>query len=213
MESGVQLSTTNYTPEAGLRGHYKLIAPFTEMTEGFLMTCKSVTKISAYISEGMNVLEKIYTDNGLTEDDYNKDVANDINIITLWSDGGTIVMFPSRYLLEYPNTNGVAYMVRHLHVVLPAFPYGQDYNQVVLDIRDIVQRRLGVPTVKVSTVQASEIQMVDREAHEVTVARRNTAMTAPTPTTEIIRLQALVNELRTERDQLLDYVAANMPPP
>ena len=229
MEFGIQLSTTNYVPEVGLRGHYKLLPPFNTLVDGIqvpsgnaplnarttdtiLMTCKSVEKISVYIGNGVDIYSELYEPFGLTENDFAKDQKEDVNIITLWSDGGVIVKFPGRYLASYPNTNGVGYLVNHIHVILPAFPHNFDFSQVLTDIQTKIQSRLGIPKAKVKLVRASEIQMVDEEVHLATKAKRKNDSEALTPELEVIRLNQLVSDLERERDDLLEYIENNIPP-
>lgn len=229
MEPTIQLSTTNYVPAIGLRGHYKLLPPFDAISNGIhvpsdpqstsqkpvssiLLTCKSIEKISSLVGLGTDVFGTVYEPFGLTEDEYKEDLKNDVNIITLWSDGGVIITFPGKYLAEYPNTNGVGYLVNHLHILLPAFPHYFSFSQVISDIQGLVQLRLGIPKASVKLVRASEIQMVDEDVHMATVAKRKNAASESTPELEVLRLKQLVQDLEKERDDLLDYVANNMPP-
>lgn len=155
--------TDRFIPNIGATGFFHLAPPFT-LPAGERYSCKAIRKISEHRSLGADIFKDFYEPSGITEEIYLEDNAKDAEIISLLADGGRWVHVPSRYMLGYPDMNGVPYRGVALHVALPAFPVTHEFSHVVQQIQDVVQAALGV-TCQVTPVETTRVSLVPSERH------------------------------------------------
>lgn len=100
----------SFIPTIGLRGVYTLKSPFDSLvTANTIYTCQSIRTIADYLAANEDVLSLLYTDNGLTQADYDTDLNNNTLIVALQSDSGSWVLVPTSYILSPPVIDGVTY--------------------------------------------------------------------------------------------------------
>ena len=192
---------TNFIPGIGDRGFYELAAPFT-LTEQKIYTCKAIRKISELQSENQDVFQLYYKAKGIDQGIFEEDQLNDRAIIFLQEDGGSWLNVPVRYLMGYPNMNGVPYQQFSLVVGLPAFPVGTDFALVKQAIQDQVLHTLGVGAA-VAEVKVSLPILKTSEEHTAMEADRLLRATAGTDYSRAIEWQAKYNDLKFKYDQLV----------
>lgn len=184
-----------FIPTVGEAGFYKLLPPFTIEDENSIYTCKAVRQISEILAEGGEVFKEIYETNGLDADIYDEDVADDSEIIYLESSNNRWISVPSRYLLGYPNMNGIPYHRVNIAITLPAFPVNHNYENALEQIQEIVGMTLGVEC-ETNVVIVSKAILVEDSKHQVIDANRKSEMVKSTPS-------ARANFWRTSYDNLL----------
>lgn len=166
------MSVDRFIPTIGATGFYRLSPPFV-IPVGERYTCKAIRKISEHRSLGTDVFKDIYQPNGITEDIFNTDNEEDAEIISLMADGGRWIHVPSRFILGYPDMNGVPYRGVALHISLPPFPVDKDFSHTVQAIKDNVQATLGVIS-QAQIVETTRTSLVPSAQHAVISANRQT---------------------------------------
>src|SRR5574343_92419 len=161
-------------PNIGSLGYYNLISPFdTKVIPTERYRCQSLRKISDYLANNEDVKQIVYLDNGLTEVDYIQDAEVDMTIIGLQSAEGHWLYVPVRYVATYPIVNGIPYRSIMIGVSLPPLPLSRDLSSIETDITNLIRDVLGVTPV-VKKIETSSVIQVEKSAHEVEEALRNT---------------------------------------
>lgn len=194
-----------FIPTIGERGHYRLKAPF-EIREGEIFTCKSIRKISELFDEQVDVYAEYYKPAGISEEVYEKDVADDGCIIYLASDVNRWVICPDHYLLGYPNVNGKAYVRLNVVFSLPPMSVEQDYTQLKAQLEEVVQMTLGVKPGTILLDRKSHQLAVPLEKHEALQADRKALAQADTPTRRAAYWRTKFDELKAKFDILSNHV-------
>ena len=185
-------------PFIGSKGVWDIRAPF-ETHKGAVYACMAVRKISDYVASNEDVFELVYKPKGASQEDYEKDLAENMPIIRLQSDSGHWHDFPARYLITYPDPSGVPYQKRGIYIALPAMPVDRDLTFLTPELQDKILSTLGVPS-EIKLVEASQPTMVSDEKHIATdIARR--AKTTVTTT-----LEARIQELETANEKLIKTI-------
>lgn len=192
-----------FIPSIGATGFYNLAPPFTLPT-GERYSCKAIRKISEQRSLGVDIFKEFYEANGVSEEIYLEDSTSDSEIISLLADGGRWVHVPSRFILGYPNMNGVAYHGMALHVALPAFPVTQDFSHVVEQIQNTIQTTLGVNCV-VTPVETTRASLVPSTQHLLLTTNRQALTLGTTPKSQAAYWKRAYDDLLLRYNSLADY--------
>lgn len=203
---GITVVGSDFKPTTGLRGVYSLREPFKSALSGAIHTCTAVQKITSLIANGENVYEKYYKPFALTEDDYDKDVLADKDIIQLTSDGGSILHFPVGYMEAFPDMNGVVYVSKYLTISLPPVPRDQNIDLLKENVLDLVKKHLGVVSGEIDHVEMGDLMLVSHDKDAVVQAERNAQMELLTPMAKAEEYRRLYEDMKLQRDQLLAYV-------
>lgn len=206
------VSELSITPEVGMSGYYTLAAPFdTIIAAGVRYTCQEVRRISGYIGNNEDVKANIYDANGIPEDIWEEDKQADANIASLQGETGQWVYVPCRYIIGYPNVNGVPYRNMALSVALPAIPVNRDLSDLKAKIANVVRDTIGTNCV-VEEVELSKVTLVDSAKHDAVTTNRN--MVIGTPSTDSARavvLQRQVDDNIIYIAQLEKFIQDNFP--
>lgn len=193
------MSVDYIIPSIGSRGYFQIKEPFATPV-GALYTCKSLRKLSDYISASEEPYPLIYQDKGASEQDYEEDLAKDMVIVGLQSDSGHWHYFPTSYLIAYPDPNGVPYRKMGVFIALPPMPVDKDLNFLKPILTEHVKDLLGVPCA-VSLTETSQIQVVSQDKHDTeTVAR---AAIASKSLPEPARVRILETQLDAMRRKIM----------
>jgi hypothetical protein len=151
-------------PALGSIGTYVLAPPFnTKILPEELYTCKAIRSIGEYISYNQDPKKEIYDYYGLTQADYEEDIKNDMEIISLQNQEGVWLYVPARFILKYPIVNGIPYHQVALVCKLPAIEVGKNLTNVTVDMNNLLKDYLGVDSI-IDIVETSRIIAVTREA-------------------------------------------------
>lgn len=159
-------------PPIGTSGIYLLNSPFaSQLQPNIAYRCEAVRKLSDLIEAGVDPFEEIYQPNGISQQSYEQDVANQACIVSLQSSTGHWVYVPSTYIKSFPNVNGVPYRVMVLGVELGPIPEYMDLGAVKSAVAQTVRDVLGVtPTIK--EVAISPVQNFSQNDHDVIESNR-----------------------------------------
>lgn len=198
--------TDRFIPTIGASGFFRIASPFV-VPPGERYTCKAIRKMSEHRSLGSDVFKEFYESMGIGEDVYLEDNQVDAEIVSLMADGGRWMYVPSRFLLGYPDMNGIPYRGMALHVKLPAFPVSQDFSAAIQQIQDAVQAALGVNSAVVP-VETSRTTLVPSSKHLLLRSKRQTLSTGSTPTTRAVYWQNAYDDLLVKFNALQEAMTA-----
>lgn len=192
-----------FIPNIGATGFYNLGPPFT-LPAGERYSCKAIRKISEQRSLGVDVFKEFYETPGVSEEIYLEDSAIDSEIVSLVADGGRWIHVPSRFILGYPNMNGVPYHGMAFHVALPAFPVTQDFSHVVQKVQDAVRDGLGV-TCAVTPIETTRASLVPSTQHLLLTTNRQALSLGTTSSSQAAYWKRAYDDLLLRHNHLLDH--------
>ena len=195
-------------PSVGSTGSYALKAPFDKSilaTRSY--TCIAVRRLDEIIAAGDDPYSKYYFQPyQLTLEEYKRDLATGVSIVTLRAEGGSNVYVPSSYVESFPIAGGVAYRNMGLLVDLKAISDQLDLAPLKKKISDLVTSIIGVvPTIKEASLSNPVNQSV--EDHKRIEAARLKMVTDRE--TDYARAQRLLKEnetLRAKIQELEKYI-------
>lgn len=180
-------------------GIFKLKEPFVNLiNEKRMYTCIAVRKLEELMAIGDFPYEKYYKPRNITEDIFNKDVNNQVCLITLQNDSGDLFQFPSSYLLSFPIPNGIKYANLGMGIHLGALPIDIDLSLLKQEIEKLVTSHLGVQATCKSMV-LSNPEIISNDNHNsISKARANKIKETPFLNRDST---ALVKEIETLRSK------------
>ena len=196
--------TQRFIPTIGQTGFYQFAPPFA-VEDTTVQTCKAIRKISELLNESVNVFEEYYQPNGLISDIYDEDVADDAEILFMETTNGRWTMVPSRYLLGYPDMNGVPYQRVSVSLSLPAFPVGQDFTHLLPQLLEVIQNAVGTES-EANVITTSRAVLVPNDQHQLLQAERRVAMTKSTPSSRATYWRGMYDSLKAKYDALVGAV-------
>lgn len=203
--------STLIIPTIGSKGFFKVKAPFDSyINETEQYTCQGVRSIGDYIAFNEDPLNNIYLFYGLTEDDFDGHVKDNMMIVSLQSENGQWVYVPASHLLTYPLMNGIPYQVIMLGVSLGAIPNTTDLAPIQTLVSNVIYENYGVmPEIK--PVILSKPKLVDSETHtRIEGARLARAVGKKTDFGRFKQLEQQYNALREHCEILEDFIRTNM---
>lgn len=131
------------TPPLFATGTWTVRHPF-EVDTSTIYICKAIRSFDDLEARGIDPYETYYKPLGISREDYDKDVINLANVITLMSDTKPTVYIPDTYISSFPDVTTVPYS----HIVL-SMSLGAVAETVVLDdllvkIEELVEASIGI---------------------------------------------------------------------
>ncbi len=200
-------------PTIGAKGFYKLKAPFNSfLHEDEQYSCQGVRSLGDYIGFNEDPLNNIYLYYGLTEEDFNNDVANNMFIVSLQSENGQWIYVPASYLSSYPIMNGIPYQNIMLGVSLGAVPNTVDLAPIQTLIANVVYENYGVQPI-IKPVILSKPKLIDVDSHNtIQNARLIRATQRKTDYGRYRELQTQYDQLQERYRILEEFVKDNFIP-
>lgn len=196
-----------FTPPKGSTGRFTVKAPFTIVPDA-LYTCIAVRSLTDITDLGGDPVALYYDAVGLTDTEYQADVAAGANIITLKSDTAPTLYLPDTWITSYPLLEGVPYN----HVVLSVSlgllrqdtPLGLLQEQIANNASDVIGI---VPTVLVHVAPTTGV--IDRQqSAELEIARQAAIVQRDSDYAKLTKAQREIERLHEQIQQLQDYIAA-----
>lgn len=190
-----------YKPQQGQSGQFKLMSPYDFLlTPNTVYVCQSVRSINDYIAQGESVFDKFYGPVGVTTDQYQQDVADNVCIVGLQAGTGEWVYVPHSFIEAAPSDNGVKYIPVVLGVSLGPVPDQVNLEPIIQQCKALVESTFGiVPDVK--GVLVGSPKWFTNEEHELMeAARKQKISTSTSPVME-------ANMLREENERLRRVIA------
>lgn len=186
------------TPPLYTTGQWKVDAPFAVVAEG-VYTCKAIRSFDEIKAGGVDPFKTYYEPLGITKADYDKDVVNQANIVTLMSDAHPLVNVPDTYILSYPDLTVVPYRHMVLSLSLGAVPDTLVLDHTLTKLEEMVSSTLGIN----ATAQLHQVGYIDKgfsyEQHTVLEANRLSRLEETT--TDYGRVQELKDKLQKANEQ------------
>lgn len=197
----------NILPTLGSQGTYELLPPFdTKITPEEIYTCKAIRSISEYISYNQDAKKEVYDYYGLTAEDYENDVKEDMQILSLQNDNGVWLYVPKRFVSKYPDVNGIPYKQTAIVTKLPALKSDRDLSFLITDIENLIKDTLGVDT-DVSLVELSRTIAVVKELSDQMEAERSLITSGKsTDRSRYISLKQEIETLLERIKKLEEYI-------
>lgn len=200
------MSTVPAIPVIGSSGYFKLRSPFdSKMIEGERYTCKSLRKISDYLADRKDIFTNIYKNNGLSEEDFNRDQLNDTVIVGLQSGIGHWIYVPVNYIVSFPDINGVPYRGIGFMVALPPIPMDKDLDYVSEEIKNVVKDNLGVDA-EINLVELSKPVLIPVEKHDEVQLERDMNVVSGTDRSRLMAALKDNDTLRMKVKELEEYI-------
>lgn len=199
-------------PEIDAVGQWKLEAPFS-VDPTITYQCEAINGFQALEAQGIDVYERFYLPFGLSTSKYSEDKINNIDIVTLMSEGLDPVLVPTSFILEAPGVDAVDYKQFFLAIRLGALPGNISLDKLKTEIEDLVKTEVGiVPSVEevvhpvagtVSLAQHEQIEAARNSLKEITPSFKQRYE----ETAELLSRQAeKIKFLEEEIIRLNDYI-------
>jgi len=163
----------NYIPFIGTKGRFKFKEPFnTVLVDNNIYAVESIRSFNNLLDTGIDVYEEIYKPHNLTEEDFNRDLADGkVVIVELVDEAGKYYSLPSNYIISVPNISGVLYRDKMLVADLGYLPDNYDFTETKSNVTDLIKMLVGVD-VDVNIIDASPTIMLTTEQDKTNEAER-----------------------------------------
>ena len=132
-------------PPINLKGTFKLKEPLKSIiNETSIYTVDKVVSISSLLEDIIDVETLIFTDQGLTTDDYIYCLKNNIPIVTLKSEGAALFDIPGNYFSYVPQITGKMFINKAIMINLGYIPTDLDIGYIVTEVNDYIVSRTGI---------------------------------------------------------------------
>ena len=153
-------------PVIGSSGTYELLPPFdTVILPEEIYTCKAIRNISEYVSYNQDPKKLVYDYYGLSENDYENDIQEDMEIVSLQNNKGVWVYVPARYIIKYPEVDGIPYHQLSMVCKIPAIEVSRDISHLKTDVINLIKDTLGVDAA-VEIVEVSRTIAVTKDVSD-----------------------------------------------
>ena len=158
------------TPPINALGQYVVRPPFN-IPAGAIYKCEAINGFEALEKDGINVFSKFYTPFGISQDIFNTDRINGIDIVTLISSTHPTVILPSSFIVSFPNITAIPYNNVFLVMDLGILPDKTELRAGIDYCKEVIEDFHGVtPTVQV--VAHPIAGLIDSSQHEALVNAR-----------------------------------------
>lgn len=187
------------TPTIDLTGIYVLKTPWKLEAE-VQYTCEAIRTYEAILNKGEDVVNKIYIANGLTKEDYERDLKLGACLITLMSPGKTTIYVPDTYIESFPDLSAVEYAHIVLSATLYAVPSTLDLENVKDKIASVLEGTLGI-TPEINFHKIPTKGAIPYTAHKALETARENKVTDPST------IAGMTHSLKQELDSQVKYSA------
>lgn len=150
----------------GSSGTYELLPPFdTVILPEEIYTCKAIRNISEYVSYNQDPKKLVYDYYGLSENDYENDIQEDMEIVSLQNNKGVWLYVPARYIIKYPEVDGIPYHQLSMVCKIPAIEVSRDISHLKTDVINLIKDTLGVEAA-VEIVEVSRTIAVTKDVSD-----------------------------------------------
>lgn len=199
-------------PPLGASGVYTLSAPFqNKMQANTSYRCDAIRRLNDFIELGVDPYEEFYAPMQIPRSTYERDIGQNVSIVSLVSQNNHWVYVPSTYITSYPNVNGIPYVSLLLGVSLGAIPHYMDMSGLSAAISNLVRDTIGVVP-QIRQVAVSDVTNLSQRDHDALETNRQQAINnTQTDRARAIALQSENAALRTQLNDLQAYIRNNLP--
>lgn len=182
------------TPPLGAMGVYELRAPWT-VSSTVIYRCMAVRTIPELREAGIDPFTEFYSGNLVTREQYDKDVAEGVAIVTLLSESQEAIHVPDTFIIKFPFEELVPYDRVVLSISLGALPASVPLELLQAKVSEVASGVIGVEA-KVAIHAAPSMGAVTPEQAKLNELARNAAVTDRTTTlAQLIEAQEKISRL------------------
>lgn len=89
------------TPALGLKGRWSLTQPWSA-NQTLIYQCTAIRFFTEMVAEGIDIFTVYYEPKGLSQSDYNADLAAGAAMCVLYSSSGSVITVPDTYIESFP---------------------------------------------------------------------------------------------------------------
>lgn len=191
------------TPPIGAKGLFKVRSPY-QVSAVAIYWVGAVRTYEELIAAKIDPLTQVYTPVGLGQPDYNQDIIEGAQVITLLSHVRPPLHIPDTYILEYPNMSLVPHSWIVCTVSCGILPDTYDLTRMQQTVAAAVSEYTGVQsTVTISTAPTTD--SVTEEAYKEAKIVRDAALV--NKSTDFVEKLALQEQLDKVNAYVTDLLA------
>lgn len=198
-------------PTIGLKGFFEFSTPFNTDEYNKKLEVTAIRSILDFYNNGEDPLNNIYLRSGLTSEQYEEDINNDVFICVLKTTGNKVYYIPCNKILSLPKTSGVEYKQKVITVNLGMLPNQFDLARISSDIGDLVKDSIGIKP-GVSIVETSDICYKTEDEHKnfMSIFDRNPKIQLyDSYKNKYLKLSNDFQSLEENYNNLLDFLSNN----
>ena len=192
------------TPPLRAKGLYEVRAPYSVLSNT-VYECIALRSFDDFTQRGEKVFERFYQAHGLTQQDYERDRAENAHIVTLQSATSALVFVPDTYIEKMPDLSGVEYKRIVLSVLVGPIPDDVDLTHLKTSVGSVVSDITGVDGEVLEHVVPFN-GMISAEQHATLEAARQAAITNRTTDRARVLEQQGVIDAQRERIAALEQL-------
>ena len=133
------------SPPVNLSGVFKLKTPLENLLNpNVIYKVTKVTSINSLLNDDIDVEKFIFKDHGLTTDDYINALEKQVPIVTLETEGGSIIDVPANYISYMPQISGKIFINKAFIINVGYVPSELDISFLSNELKDLTTTMLGV---------------------------------------------------------------------
>jgi len=197
-------------PAINSRGKFTFAEPFSNiLPANQVFTVVSQRLLTELNDSKDRPYDTIYSPVGLSKNDFDNDVKNDVPIITFSTDGSEYFHVPASKIISQPLPIGVEYQERILAIKLGAIPTSMNLELVKELIVNDVYDAVGIQST-VGEISSSAKVLLSEDEHQVKTQLLNNAKSVTKSyRTRYLELRDLLTKKQQELDSLLDCIKSN----
>ena len=211
-------------PPINARGKFTFKPPFeAKMKEDLVYTVTAIRSIVELYESESDPYKQIYEDNGISKDEYTKDLENQVPIVVFTTTGTDFFYIQATYIASTPVLTGHKYQEVVIGVKLGLLPEEYNFNAALQIINDDIRDSLGV-IAEAKAIPASSTVLVDDVDHQkmlkLLANSKNVFKSYKTRYKEFVHmdrakdeliesLEREVNKLLSTKDDLEEKLATN----
>lgn len=198
-------------PALKTEGVFTFSSPFDiEEINNKYYTVVSVRMLKELFKNEDDPLNTIYLPRKLTEDDFSKDLINDIPVIGLQDQSSKLIYIPANRIIGTPKLSGIAYRRKMINVSLGLLPDNYSLEGLAGNIRDAVMDSLGmIPEMKISINSATELK--SEQEHDDFIRRLSNhpkVRVFKSNREKYLELKELYDSLKVKYDELSEFMSS-----
>lgn len=199
-------------PVIGSSGTYELLPPFdTVILPEEIYTCKAIRNISEYVSYNQDPKKLVYDYYGLSENDYENDIQEDMEIVSLQNNKGIWIYVPARCIVKYPEVDGIPYHQLSMVCKIPAIEVSRDISHLKTDVINLIKDTLGVEAA-VEIVEVSRTIAVTKDvSDQLKIDRALVSNGRVTDRAKYMQLLQQQQVLLDKIESLENYIKSTLP--
>lgn len=191
----------------GNKGKLTFSFPFDKYNSDREWTVVGDNNIIQLTKLGANVKDIVYIANGLTEVDYNKDIADGITIITIMDESENTTNIPRNKIIE-EGTESYRYIGYGLAIPLPSLPVDFDTTALEADIKAVIKEKIGYD-VNIEKAELTGVTLVSDIQHKLYMQHLENGITSKTSyKTKYLKMVELFNNSNVVTREALIFAAS-----